>query len=403
MSVRWLVFAALVAGLGGFPASALAGVFGGFADDGTAYLRGRDQICEPVTDGSSLPKCEQASASKVAARHFRRGAKQSGSRAVVSAKSHGSRIEVWADGDKPELTWSSTSAVSEIVAVYLHEKHGLVAVEYRTRLGGRTLDDVVVFRVDSVKTRGKVGGGGTGTMSSGGKTDSPSDVAAPMPKDDAAMVKAIAAGRKLARRRKHAAAIAQYESAAAVAPDHPEPHYQMALSYAGLKDDKKAIAHLEKVRDSKHPRAAEWMIDARFAREFKKLRADNAFRRAVGLDSSVKREKSAYERVVGLGGQWEQAAIQCEDPQVNLDLDRKNRKFKLVIKSKCAGGTDVTRLGGTWNVRGKAKLLLTFPNQGSDADALTCQVELCRDSSGEDCIRCQPEPDLEFLLRVVRR
>ena len=36
-------------------------------------------------------------------------------------------------------------------------------------------------------------------------------------------------------------------------------------------------------------------------------------------------------------------------------------------------------------------------------EGLVCEIELCRDSTREDCVRCQLDADLEILLRVVRR
>jgi hypothetical protein len=147
-----------------------------------------------------------------------------------------------------------------------------------------------------------------------------------------------------------------------------------------------------------------WRIEARFDKAFKSLRANTRFRKAVGIDRDPSRPLSAYERLVGLGGQWEQASLPCEQPKVSLKLDRsRKRRFDLVIRSRCQGVVETTRLDGRWAGKGSDQLQLIFPNQDAADEGLMCRVELCADSSGEDCLRCRPDQDLEFLLRVVRR
>ena len=81
----------------------------------------------------------------------------------------------------------------------------------------------------------------------------------------------------------------------------------------------------------------------------------------------------------------------------------KKRRFDLIIRSKCQGSTETTRLDGAWLQSGDRNLALTFPNTDSADEDLTCKLELCSDDSGENCLRCQLDEDLEFLLRVVRR
>lgn len=392
---------ALILGAAG---TALAGPFGGFSRDGSRYLVGQDKVCQPVTAPDQAPACEKASAEKVAELRFRKGELQSGAKAVYRARASASSIEVSGDAGAV-FTWKAPGPVSKVTAVYAETKLGVVAIEFQTRLGSRTVEEAIAVRVGGAQTGAQIEEG-TGSVKVGqdpsGAKKKPV-APPPKPKDDPKLRAAIDDGRKLAKKRKHAEAIARYDQALAIVPDHPEPRYWRAVSRLALGKTADAVADLTAIRDAAHPQAPEWMIEARFAKEFAKLRADAAFRAAVGLDGG-NRERSAFERLVGLGGQWEQPPIPCEEPRVNLKLDRDaKRRFELVITSKCGDGVDKTRLTGTWRSTGSSELQLTFPNQGDQDEGMVCKLEVCRDSSREDCVRCQPEPDLEFLLRVVRR
>ena len=112
---------------------------------------------------------------------------------------------------------------------------------------------------------------------------------------------------------------------------------------------------------------------------------------------------TAYERLVGKGGHWEQASVPCDQPKVFLDLEPKDRSFALTIESRCRGRSNVTELAGPWTSRGRDRLILTFPTPKGADETLVCPIDTCDDGSGEDCLRCQPARDLSFVLRIVRR
>jgi hypothetical protein len=118
---------------------------------------------------------------------------------------------------------------------------------------------------------------------------------------------------------------------------------------------------------------------------------------AIGLGDA------ARDRLVGQGGRWEQAAVPCERPKVFLALEIEEPTFALAIESRCRGRSEVLDLEGAWEGRGSDRLVLTFPEPDAADEELVCAIARCDDHSGEDCIRCQPAPDLAFELRVVRR
>jgi hypothetical protein len=393
-NVKRAVAAVVVCGSIAVWSPASAGVFGGFSGDGSRYLVGTDRVCKPLVSANEQPTCEKAAADRVASMKFRKGSLQAGQTAAYRATATATSIEIRGD-QGIVFEWSAAAPRAKVTAVWAEPKLGLVAVEYQTRLGGQVVEEAIAVRV---ATAAPADAAATGAQ--------PADRPAPAPDarvENAKVRAAIDAGRKLAKQKKHGDAIARYDAALAIEPDHPEPRYWRAVSRLATGKTAEAVADLTAIRDSADPRAPEWMVEARFAKEFAKLRADAGFRAAVGLDAAD-RQRSGFERAVGLGGKWEQAPIPCEEPRVNLRLDRDaKRKFELVITSKCGDGVDRTRLSGTWKAVGTSSLHLSFPNQGEGDEGLVCKIEVCRDSSREDCIRCQPEPDLEFLLRVVRR
>jgi hypothetical protein len=117
----------------------------------------------------------------------------------------------------------------------------------------------------------------------------------------------------------------------------------------------------------------------------------------------------ARDRLIGQGGRWEQAAVACERPRVELKLASagagvgEEPGFELVIESRCRGQAHASTFSGHWEGRGSSRLVLSFPEPDGLAEALVCPISRCDDGSGEDCITCQPAPDLSFELRVVRR
>lgn len=227
----------------------------------------------------------------------------------------------------------------------------------------------------------------------------PGSAAQKAPADAPAVARALAAADRQLKRRRWKQAEAAYRKVLAQDGDHPAARYGLAVALIHQKKTAEAIAALQELGRSSRPDAPPWRVEARLGKHFESLRADPAFRRAVGIDPDPARPPTAYERLVGQGGTWEQAGMPCQEPQVTLSLDRKKKKFSLVIRTRCQGMDDRTRLGGTWAAAGTDRLALTFPNQGGPDERLECSLA---PDGGEDALTCALE-DLSFTMRVVRR
>jgi hypothetical protein len=385
----------------GLPTSAHAGLFGGFASDGSAK-RGQTEVCPPVSQSLEMLKCKKVKPADMARMRFVRGAQQRGGGADVVVDFQGTKLRVLADrasGSKPLFVWDTGQPIARVGAVFLSKGKDVVAIEFATRFGGRTVDDLAVIRLHS-SLKAKVGKAGTGSAAVAGGPGTPAKV----DEDSPAMSKALKAARKLAKRRKHPALVAEVKKVLAERADHPEALYLWARSALQNKKRSEALDKLRALHVSKHTEAPRWRVEARFDKAFKSLRADPAFRKSVGIDPDPAQPLSAYERLVGLGGKWEQEALACEQPRVNLTMKRNAaRRFDLVIRSNCQGIRETTRLDGSWRASGTSDLELHFPNVEGPEEKMQCALEICSDGSGEDCLRCQPEPDIEFLFRPVRR
>lgn len=381
------------------PADAVAGLFGGFTSGGS-YLRGSDQVCKPVTSALELPTCETQTTTRLAKLTFQRVAKQQGAKQSVVARKSASKIKLHdAQTDSLLFTWDSGQIISNTGSVFLDPSGRWVAVEFTSRLGGREVADLVVMELGNALAASHSAAPVPSTPVP--STNIPKDA---VPADPPAFTAAMQLGDKWARRKKHSKAIAAYRDALAQLPEHPEALYRLARSHMAGKDKAEAVATLARISKSKHAKAVQWRVEARFDLIFKPMRGDADFRKAVGIDRGPDDPVTLYERLVAFGGRWEQAPIACEQPEVDLDLQRsEKRRFDLVIRSKCQGSTETTRLDGSWQESGDRRLGLTFPNTDSADEDLVCQVERCSDDSGEDCLRCQLDKDIEILLRVVRR
>lgn len=392
----------------GLPAVASAGVFGGFGKSGT-YLRGTDQVCRAVEGARDVPRCKKISAAEVAKRRFASGARQRGAGAEVDARASGSRIEIVpAGGGEPLATWDAGSAV-KVSAVYLSAKKDAVAVEYVTRFGGRSIEDVVVLELgDALRARAGAAAASvaTGERAAGAP---PAPPAPAEPEETPAVAAALQKTRRAAAKKRWDRVARFAGEALAGDESHPEARFWLAAAKAARKDGAGATALLADIAASKRKWAIAWLVEARLHPAFRGLRADPGFRRAVGLAADPKRPPGAYERLVGYGGEWEQPAIPCEQARANLSLHTEpskgeaGQRFELVIRSRCRGTRETTRLDGTWRAAGTDVLELRFPNQQGPAEGLQCSLEACADSSGEDCLRCRPDPQLELLFRIVRR
>lgn len=392
------------------PAVAWAGVFGGFGADGS-YLRGTDQVCTRVSGKLDVPTCVKKSAAAIAKLRFDAGSRQRGDDARYAARSRGSRIEITpAAGGEPVAVWDAGTAVSKVGAVYLSRAGDAVAVEYSSRFGGRSVEDVVVIALPETARSASGRAGSEGARVGAKAAAGAADVADPeaLPPESPEVSRALAAARKAARKKRWKAALAAAERALDADAGHPEALFWRAAGRAQTGDRAGAVQALEAVATGGRPRAALWRVEARRHPAFRALRADADFRRAVGLDRRAGAAPSTYERLVGYGGSWEQAAIPCEQARANLSLatapteGEPGQRFELVIRSRCQGRRETTRLDGLWRTTA-AGLELVFPNPQGPKEAMQCRLERCADASGEDCLRCQPEPDIEFLFRIVRR
>lgn len=370
-------------------APASAGVFGGFSADENSYLRGTDQVCLPIPAGArtAVATCKAASTEEVAKATYRKTKPETGPRARYSAKASGSDLTLQELGGRT-VEWSSVDPIAGVDAVYVSPSGKMIAVELRTRFGGRMVEDVAVFAV-AKQTREQAAASAAASSS-----------VAPTRSKTAS--KAIAAGWAALKKKKWAPAQASFEKALGEADD-AEARYGVAVALGGAGKTAEAITRLADLAKSPLPNAVVWLVEARSEKVFKKLLIDKAFRKAVGLDPDPGRPTYAYERLVGLGGHWEQAGISCESARINLKLSRRPRTFSLAITSKCQGYGDTVKLAGAWDARGADAASLTFPNPGGKEEVLQCTLSVCTDGSGEDCLSCGPGTDLEMNLRLVRR
>ncbi len=377
------------------PSVANAGLFGGFTADGHYYKKSKDLCCTAVSGSLDAPVCTKGVGKVV----FRKGQLQEGTDRKVEASKKGTKIEISSTQTGESLfIWDSGDVINSIGKVYLQEKGGWVAVEYSTRMGGRSVEELIVVALKQPVA--------TDSLAPPDEVEPAKPVVTKVEEQpvNPAFQKALKAGMKWHKRRKYSKAIASFKTALSIAKKSPEALYRLARSQFAGKDQSAALKTLALLSEDKSAKGIEWKVEARFEKEFKSLRGNPAFRKAVGIDRSPGEHATAYERLVALGGKWEQDSLPCEQPRVNLTLVRNQaHRFDLVIRSKCQGTTETTRLDGSWLASSSEDLKLRFPNMNSDDDALTCKLEVCADGSGEDCLRCRPDRDIEFLLRVVRR
>jgi hypothetical protein len=389
------------------PGVAAAGPFGGFSRDGSHYLADTTRVCQPVTGRQGMPRCQKKSADEVIRLGFRKGTAQRGASAAVQVQASGTRLVVRGEGAAVRAEWDSGNPIGSVGAVYLSDGGKLVAIEYEARLAGRSQPQVIVLQLAGAATAGQKSGQPasgqqtgrpvTGQPAAGGQPQ-PTTAAAP---DDPKTTAQLRAADVLLSARKWKKAEEAYRALLS-AGDHPAARYGLAAALAGQNRSTDAVAELVALARSAHPQAARWLVEARLGAHFARLQGDAAFRRAVGIDRDPARPPGAYERLVGFGGHWEQTGTPCQDPTVNLELDRKSDKFRLTIRTRCQGEDDTTRLAGTWRADGAAALRLTFPNVEGPEESLQCQLAAATDRSGEDTLSCTLE-ELQMKLRVVRR
>jgi len=123
--------------------------------------------------------------------------------------------------------------------------------------------------------------------------------------------------------------------------------------------------------------------------------SDPAFRATVGLDRPA---TTAYERLMGLGGQWEQSVIPCDRPEMKLAV-RRDRTFRLELRSVCSGMRERLSWTGRWSQQDQA-VELQLKKPGGGFDSAPCL--LSRDGD-EEVLTCHLDADLAFEARPVRR
>jgi hypothetical protein len=414
---------------------AAAGPFGGFSADQTRFLNGRDQVCAPLrvsvpgpgaspASSQATPACEAADDRRIAAMTFRRGAVQQGTRAEYEASARGTEITVRDRRSGQALVvWSAVDPVERITGVYVGQGNSqtgvpatpaqvaLVAVEYEVRFGGRTRVETVAFALAPAAATGVTVAPGPASDTASGPAAGPApgpasgapETAAPAP-GDPRVAERLAKARKLDARSPKAAEAA-YRQVLEIDAEHPEARYGLARSLARQRKVPAAVETLAALARSQRPEVAEWLVEARFDRAFASLRSDAAFRAATGLDrGGDSRPRSLYERLLGFSDTWEQPEVKCEQAEVRLALERRPRKFKLVITTRCGGSPMSTRLQGKFRLGdpGTAgdRVDLVLPNPEGPEETVACRMQLC---GSEDCLQCVVDEDLSFSLLPVRR
>jgi hypothetical protein len=387
---------------GSLAGSAAADTFGGFSGVDTPYLVNRDRVCHPlaITAGaaSGTPQCEKdVTADVIAKLSIKDPIAQRGPKAAFAATASGRALTVTKkpNGD-PVVTWTSPEPISKVVEVYASQYEDRVAVAYSVRKLGKEVVEIVAFEV--VKTTGRevtpvkpaTPTGPAPTTTTTGPT-APAPTAAP---SDPKLTKAVETARKASK----AKAVAAWQAVLAIDNSHSEAQFRIAAQKASAKQTGDAIAALEGLSKSSRGDAIEWLIEARFDKAFAAIRAEPKFRAAVGLD---RKPTTPYERIMGFGGQWEQTGTSCDAPEVRLDVKR-DRTFKLRVKSVCRGQVFEQPFKGTWRTDADG-IILTLPTKGKQAsakDEAPCTFEKDRD---EDALRCVLDRDLEFVVLPARR
>ena len=395
MSMRPCLVAALVA----LATPATADTFGGFSGVERHYLVNQDKVCTPLPASatSGAPTCEKAAADIVAKLSIKAPLpqKDKGDKAAYQASASGRTLSITRNGAEV-VAWTGNDPISKIVEVYASEYADRVAVAYITRRLGKDVTDVIAFTISK----------GAGTPVTDPRTPvqptqptgptGPSQPTQPVV-EDPRVTAAVTAARKASK----AKAAAAWQAVIAIDPDHSEAQYQLAALELGAKKKTEALARLTALAASKRADAIEWLVEARFAPAFASVRADPVFREKTGLDRKPSASPSAYERLMGFGGQWEQSGTSCDKPEVRFTVTR-DRVVRIRVKSKCGGDGYDLPFKGTWRLEGD-HVVITFPTRGKavgQEDEAGCTFERAGD---EDSLRCVLGRDIDFVVLPARR
>jgi hypothetical protein len=399
---RALLAVVLGVSIPGASLPAWAGAFGGFSRDRSVYLDGAARICKPVGPRGGAPVCRTAAEGEVARLGFAKGGAERGAGAALSARASGSRLEV-VDGTSSAtvLRWNGPDPISRVVAVYRPGgKSRLVAIEYEVRVAGRAQVRTVVLELPAPSPPG--GGDAGGGASAGGDAAAAPAPPPARPVDDKELALLLKTADARLKARKYKLAEASYRAVLDKAGDHARARFGLAAALIRQKKRSEAISELQLLSRSPLADAPVYLVEARTSSHFKPLLGDAGFRRAIGVDPDPSRPATSYERLVGQGGHWEQSGRSCQEPQVTLKLDRQKGKklsFRLLIRNRCQGMDETTRLGGSWLATGTSDLALRFPNPGGPEEKLACKLG---HDGREDTLECALD-DLTFTMRVVRR
>jgi hypothetical protein len=388
MAMRTALVLGLLAG------TASADTFGGFSSIDAPYLVNQDRLCAPlaVADGKAAgaPKCEKVATDVIAQASIKPGVVQSGVKATYAATAAGRVVTVTKDGNAA-VVWSAPDPIGKIVEVYTTTYEDRVAVVFTTRQLGKEVTNVVAFAI--VKTTGRDPNLIKPPVTPIGPTVT---VPATTPPIDPAVAKAVDAARKATTPK----ALAAWRAVLVLDADHSEARYRIAAIAAGTKQSADAIAGLEQLAKSTRGDAIEWLVEARLDPAFAGVRSDPKYRVAVGLDRPA---ATAYERLMGFGGQWEQTGTSCDAPEIRLTVKR-DRSVKLNVKSSCNGQVFDVPFRGIWRLDDADHVTLVLPTKGQAAsakDEAPCSFK--KHAGDEDALHCMVGKDLEFEVLPTRR
>lgn len=382
MSMRMRMgFAALL--VVGASSVAAADSFGGFSSIDRPYLVNQDKVCTPlkVTGGkaSGSPSCAKATTDEVA----KLSIKLPGTSSVFTATSSGRTLTVTKKGSGTAVAWNASDSIGAVVEVFPSQYDDRVAVTYTIRRAGREVTEVIAFDL--------LGTNPTTTTPTPGD---PPPTTTPTPTADPKVEKALVTARKSAKGK----AVAAWTAVLALDAEHSEGLYGLAAAQVRTKANADALATLAKLAASTRTDAVEWVIEARFDAVFSPLRSNEEYRKLVGYD---RKATTVYERLMGLGGQWEQTGTSCDKPEVRFNALR-NRSFKLRVKTRCEGQVYDSPFKGTWRIEG-TRIVLTLPTKGkatSAEDEAACEMVTIGD---EDAMNCRLDRDIEFTVLPTRR
>lgn len=379
-------------------APAAADTFGGFSSVNRSYLVNQDKVCAPLAveaaKAAGPPRCEKTPADRLAALSFKPASLERGPKATFTATAAGTELVVARVAGGEVVRWQSFDPIAKVLEVHAdHDER--VAVVYQVRRLGRDVTDVVAFELRGKGAASVTAPPGPAGKDPAGKDPAGKDPAAdptePAAPADPAVTKAVAAARKA----KGKAAAAAWQRVLSLDAQHAEGLYRAAALALAARDRAGALARLEKLGASKNSDASEWRVAARFDAAFASLRADAAFRRAVGLDRPA---ADAYEKVMGAGGVWEQSGTACDSPTVAMTFTR-DKKFRLTVRSTCEGMVSNAKFAGSWRIE-HAGVALVMPNRDANADVVRCVFEAAGD---EEALRCPLDEELQLRVLPARR